>query len=108
MQEQKLKNTSDHKTIQLRDNMIWNIRWLTVKVTFEVTVSFKIVVWMEPEPVFVDREGIVIKNRQSRLVWEWNGYTVISTDDNDWATDDGGSNREIVNFKPDGNEMTWR
>lgn len=27
---------------------------------------------------------------------------------NDWATDDGGSNKEIVNFKQDGNEMTWR
>ena len=27
--------------------------------------------------------------------------------DIDWATDEGKSNREIVNFKPDGNKMTW-
>ena len=48
--------------------MLWNIRELTVKVTFEITVSFKILIWMEPEMVFAKTDGVDPKIYTKNLI----------------------------------------
>ena len=46
------------------------------------------------------------KRRRRRRTSIQMGIRVLFCDI-DWATDEGKSNREIVNFKPDRNKMTW-
>ena len=58
--------------------MICKTNMLTVEVTFEITVGFKIFVWMKPETVFTKRDGNLVKNRHFRVPCERHGCDMIS------------------------------
>ena len=57
----------------------------------------------------IDSDGILRMRKRRRRKWIDNGYYHLRVliCDNEWAVDDGGSSREIVNFMSDGNEMIW-
>ena len=51
---------------------------LTIEVTFEITVSLKILIRMKPETVFIKRDWNVEKNRQLRVPCEGHSCDMVS------------------------------